>query len=36
VRQPTADGVQREGNVTDVTVPPSAHDAAVEAARRFA
>jgi len=28
--------VQREGNVTEVTVPPSAHDAAADAARRFA
>jgi len=30
------DGVQRESNVTEVTVPSSAHDVAADAARRFA
>jgi len=28
--------VQRESNVTEVTVPASRHDAAVDVARRFA
>jgi len=28
--------VHRESNVTEVTVPPSAHDVAADAARRFA